>query len=340
MVNIRHVLAVGWMFFAGYTLAVPAQELKIAHLGECPLEAGTVIQDCRLGYRTFGRPNSTNSNVIVLPTWASGRSEQAVPLIGQLLDTSKYFVIVIDALANGVSSSPSNSTLQPRMKFPQITIHDMVVAEHLMLSKEFHLKHVYGIVGLSMGGMQTFEWAVTYPEFMDKIVPIVGSTRLPSYDLILWQTEIDAIKNDPAWMAGNYSKNPGVVAQAQLTMLTQLTPAAVNAQIVHGEIPQARIASTGLMDANDHIRQAEAMMSLDISRVTGGDIEAAAKRVKAKALVIVSAQDQTVTPQPALDFARMLNAQTLIFDSICGHTAPTCEHDKTYAAVNSFLAQN
>ena len=336
----RNVLAGGLLLICFSALTARGQELKVAHLGECPLESGRSIQDCQLGYRTFGQLNTTRSNVVVLPTWASGRSEQAVPIIGRLVDTSKYYVVVIDALANGVSSSPSNSRLQPKMKFPAITIHDMVVAEHLFLTKELRLDHVQAVMGLSMGGMQTFEWIVTYPDFMDKAIPIVGSTKLASYDLVLWQTEIDAIKNDPAWMEGNYTKNPAVLAETRLGVLTRTTPAAVNAQISHGEIPQQRISATGVMDANDHIRQAEAMIALDVSKATDGNMAEAAKRVKAQVFVIVSAQDHTVTPQPALDFAKMLNAKTLIFDSICGHEAPTCDLAKTSVAVNSFLGEH
>jgi homoserine O-acetyltransferase/O-succinyltransferase len=316
-----------------------AQELKIAHLGDCPLENHDAIKDCQLGYRTFGALNESKSNVIVFPMWASGRSELVVPLVGpgKFLDSSKYYVIVIDAFANGVSSSPSNSTQQPRMAFPQITIHDMVVAEHKLLTEEFHLDHVFAVLGQSMGGMQTFDWIVSYPEFMDKAIPIVGSTKLASYDLILWQAEIEAVKRDPAWMGGNYKQNPSVPGDARIAALTLTTPAYVNAQIHNGELPQRSVPGAVAMDANDHIRQAEAMIALDVSKGSNGSMEQAAERVKAKVFIIVSKQDHTVTPGPALEFAKLLNAPTLVIDSPCGHLATSCEMAQVAAAVANFL---
>ena len=98
-------------------MGVVAQEQQFAALGDFKLKSGEVIRDCRIGYRTFGRLNEQKSNAIVLPTWASGTSEQLKSNIGpgRLMNSEKYFVIAIDALGNGVSSSPSNSKLQPRM---------------------------------------------------------------------------------------------------------------------------------------------------------------------------------------------------------------------------------
>src|SRR6266436_6381313 len=105
-----------------------AQEQQFARLGDFKLESGEVIRDCRIGYRTFGTLNTNQSNAVLFPTWALGTTEQLIGSIGsnKLVDSTKYYVIAVDALANGVSSSPSNSRLQPRMKFPKVTIRDMV----------------------------------------------------------------------------------------------------------------------------------------------------------------------------------------------------------------------
>ena len=97
------------------------QEQQFADLGDFRLESGAVIRECRVGYRTFGKLADDKSNVIVFPTWASGTTEQAKSDIGpgKLFDSDKFFVVAIDALGNGVSSSPSNSKAQPRMSFYQ-----------------------------------------------------------------------------------------------------------------------------------------------------------------------------------------------------------------------------
>ena len=323
--------------------SVSAQEQQFARLGDLKLESGEILRDCRVGYRTFGSLNSSKSNVIVVPTWASGTTEQLKSNFGpgKLIDSGKYFVVAIDALGNGVSSSPSNSTLQPRMSFPGFTLRDSVNTQHELLTKILNLNHVKAIVGISMGGMQTFQWLVSYPDFMDQGIPIVGSPRLAAYDLLLWQAQIDAIMNDRRWNNGNYSVNPARAAEFEFGALLLTTPDDYNKKMtrqkVLEELKKAREANGGGFDANDKIRQDQAMMALDVSEPFGGSMERAAAQVKAKVFVVVAKFDHVVTPGPALEFARLINAKVLELQSDCGHQAPSCEGQKVNAAVAEFL---
>ena len=93
----------------------------------------------------------------------------------------------------------------------------------------------------------------------------------------------------------------------------------------------------GGSDANNKIRQCEAMMGIDVSDRFGGSMDAAARAVKAKVLVIVARQDHVVTPQPAIEFGRKLGAQVIVLESDCGHLANGCEAKTVVAAVNGFL---
>ncbi|HJX92582.1 MAG TPA: alpha/beta fold hydrolase [Pyrinomonadaceae bacterium] len=326
-------------------LSVTAQEQQFAELGDFKLQSGEVIRDCRIGYRVFGQLNSGKSNAIVFPTWAGGTTDQLKSQIGpgKLIDSNEYFVIAVDAIGNGVSSSPSNSKLQPRMSFPKFTLQDSVNSQYELVTKLLKLKHVKAIVGVSMGGMQTFQWLVSYPDFMDVAIPIVGSPRLAAYDLLLWQAQIDAIMNDRDWNNGNYTVNPARAPEFEFGALLLTTPDEYNKKMsrqqILEELRKAREAKGGGFDANDKIRQDQAMMALDVSEPFGGSMEKAAARVRARVFVVASRFDHVVTPGPALEFAKMINAKVLVLEGECGHLAPGCEYQKVNPVVQEFLRQ-
>jgi homoserine O-acetyltransferase len=327
------------------SISASAQEQRFGELGDFKLTSGEVIRDCRIGYRLFGKLNADKSNAIVIPTWASGTTEQLIYNIGpgRLLDSDKYFVIAIDALGNGISSSPSNSKRQPRMSFPKFTMQDTVNSQYQLVTGVLKLNHVKAVVGISMGGMQTFQWVVSYPDFMDKAVPIVGSPRLAAYDLLHWQSQIDAIMNDRDWKNGEYTVNPARAAEFEFGEIFLTTPDHYNKQMsrqkVLEELKKAGEAKGGGFDANDKIRQVQAMMALDVTEPFAGSMERAVAQVKAKVFVVVARFDHVVTPGPALEFAQLLKAGVLVLEGDCGHLANSCESEKVNSAVAEFLNQ-
>lgn len=319
-----------------------AQEQQFANIGDLKLEKGGVIRECRIGYRTFGTLAADRSNVIVFPTWASGTTEQLKSNFGpgRLIDSTRYFVVAIDALGNGVSSSPSNSKLQPRMRFPQFTLRDTVESQHVLLTRVLKIDRVKAVVGISMGGMQAFQWLVSYPNFMEKAIPIVGSPRLAPYDLMHWQAQLEALMRDRDWKGGNYTVNPSRDLDFAFGELLLTSPADYNRrktrEQVFADLAKAR-ADAHRFDANDKIRQVQAMMQLDVSEGFGGSLERAAQAIKAQVFVVVAKQDHVVTPEPAVQFASLLGAQLLNLEGDCGHLATGCEAQRLNAAVAEFL---
>jgi homoserine O-acetyltransferase len=311
---------------------------QLANLGVCKLESGQQIENCQLGYRTFGKLNAAGSNAVLFPTWFSGTTADIVGLVGagKDVDPAKYFVIAVDALGDGVSSSPSNSKTQPRMKFPAFTIRDMVHAEYRLATETLHLKHLHAVMGISMGGMQTFEWMVDYPDFMDIAIPIVGSTRLTSHDLLLWHAEEDAIKADPGWHGGNYDKNPKMPELDILHTMNLTTPSGYNEQVPRDKFA-ATYAGYGSIsfDINNWLYQLEAMIHHDVAH--GGSMEDAARKVRAKVLVVPSQQDHMVNPEPALEFAKRIGAKVYLIHSECGHLGPNCDAGKVDPVLAAFL---
>jgi len=324
-----------------------AQELHFADLGDFRLESGAAIHNCRVGYRTFGKLNAAKSNAVLFPTWFGGTTEDLISLIGpgKLIDSSQYFVIAVDALGDGVSTSPSNSDTQARMKFPALAIRDMVNSQHRLAQDVLHLPHLRAVMGISMGGMQTFQWMVAYPDFMDCAIPLVGSPKLTSYDLLLWQTGIHAIEGDANWKGGDYTSPPeaGLRTRADIEALAIQTPAYRVAHTRPADFQKfldaEESASIHGFDANNWIRQAQAMMAHDVSRPFAGDMSEAAAAVKARVLVVVGLQDHMVNPTPARAFARLLHARALELDSDCGHLVIICEEAKIGAKIAEFLGQ-
>lgn len=322
-----------------------AQETaKFAQLGDFRLENGEIIRDCRIGYRTFGELNREKSNAVLFPTWFTGTTNDLIDQVGpgKLIDSSQYFVIAVDALGNGVSSSPSNSETQARLRFPQFSIRDMVNTQYRLITEELKIPHLHAVIGISMGGMQVFQWIVSYPEFVDKAIPIVGSPRLTAYDLLLWQTQINAIEESAKWNQGEYTGRPGIKTLGGIMALAITTPQNVNESTTRSQFPQFMALwerLTQAFDVNDRYRQMQAMMEHDISRAFSGSMERAAAAVRADLLIVVASQDHTVNPQPALDFARLLRATVINLQGDCGHLATVCEKDKLIPVISRFLKE-
>jgi homoserine O-acetyltransferase len=324
---------------------VAAQALKIASLGDFRLENGQTIQDLKIGYRTLGKLNRQRSNAVLFPTWFTGTTKQLVGFVGpgKLVDRSKYFVVLVDALGDGVSSSPSNSRTQPRMQFPKFNIRDMVKSQHDLVTRVLGIHHLHAVLGISMGGMQTFQWMVSYPGFMDEAIPIVGSPELTSYDLLLWTAELHAIEYAKDWNDGDYTAPPAQAMDtvADIHTLNLTTPTYRLEHTAPVGFPaflaDAENSTLKSFDANNWVRQLQAMMADDVAAPFGGSMEKAASVVRAKVLVIPSAQDHMVNPHAALNFAKLIHAQVFTLTSDCGHLAVGCEQSQVNQVVSAFL---
>ncbi len=323
----------------------PDGKQQIANLGTCTLASGQTIQDCRVGYRTFGSLNAARDNAVIMPSWLNGRSEDLVPLFGaaqtptRLVDTSKFFGIAFDAFGDGVSSSPSNSRRQPGPDFPLFTMEDMARAQYRVLTETLHLTHIHAVTGLSMGAHQVFAWAVLYPKFLDIAVSIVGSPQATPFDLLSKQIAVDAIQSDPAFLGGRYTTEPPLKLANELGTLMVAAPGFRNQQVTRDQFPAwlAKIESPQRQDANDRISQLQAILHHDV--LHGRTIAQAAREANVRFLVIVAAEDRMVTPQPSLDWAAAIHAETYISPGTCAHLIMECDAPAVSERVQAFLAR-
>lgn len=334
--NTRMVL--GILLSLASQCAIAQNPPQKADLGDCRLTSGSVIENCFVTYRVFGELNDARDNAILAPTWFGGKSEGWMSYLGSeaYIDTTEFFVIVADAFGNGSSSSPSNSASQSGADFPEVSIRDMVESHHRLLTEHLGISKLHAVIGISMGGMQAFEWSVAYPEFAALVVPVVGSPRLGAYDLYLWEGMLNAIDRN----RGRPESQKETAADiAPLLLLVGSTPEKVDETQPSGadSVLAAMERQATTIDFENMAIQLKAMISHDISRHTDLDLAKAASLIKAKMLIVYSPDDHVVTPYPAETFSRLAGVQTLSVPSECGHGVTECEKKRIGQTIQAFL---
>jgi homoserine O-acetyltransferase len=195
--------------------AAPAPERHKFTLHNFKTESGAVLPEAHIVYGTYGTLNADRSNAVLLPSHYMANltgygfliKSDAYP--GGALDTSKLFLVTSELFGNGRSSSPSNTPAPfdgPR--FPVMTIRDNVNAVHQLLTEELHIQHLRAVIGFSMGAQQAFQWAVSYPTFMDKAVATSGTAKTYGHGIVRLEGQIAALTADPAFLNGDYKSEP------------------------------------------------------------------------------------------------------------------------------------
>jgi homoserine O-acetyltransferase len=221
-INLRFVPLIVALFtiqFA-HAQAAPAELEPVQHefiIKDFKTESGTVLPQAHVVYGTYGKLNSKGDNVILLPSHYMAEMHGYAWLIGpgKALDPDKLFLVTSELFGNGRSSSPSN-TPEPLHgpRFPLTSIRDNVQAVHRLLTEQLHVKHLRAVIGFSMGAQQAFQWAVSYPEFMDGIVATSGTAKTYGHGIVRLEGEIAALTADAAFEGGDYKTQPTKGIQA------------------------------------------------------------------------------------------------------------------------------
>lgn len=336
----KNIILVCFLFSFITILAQSPQQFS--NIGDLVLENNDTILNCRIGYRTIGKLKEDKSNIIIYPTWFSGTSEQIIPLIAKdkLIDGDGFFIVIIDALGNGISSSPNNSPLQGGSEFPEFTIRDMVNSQYLFLKKEFNVDKIYGAIGGSMGSLQVLEWAASYPDFVNKVVAYSSSPKVTSNDLLVWYTRVNIIDS---YKRLNASEKQ---IQRLLSMQTQLlarTPDYLANNIDEDNFekyferfdsePNERFTS------DNYRSQLKAMIAHNIYSPFGNSVDETIKHMKSEIFLIVSRTDNLLHPKTAIEFAEKSGAKIMILDNDYGHLAVGHELQRCADQINKFFMQ-
>ncbi len=273
-------------------------DYELISIGEFKLAEGGTIPNLKLAVRTLGILNEDKSNAILIPTWFSGTSkimEDAYVGSGRALDPSKYYIVIVNQIGNGLSTSPWNADESiAKSKFPNVRIEDDVKAQHTLLTTHFGIEKLELVVGGSMGAQQTYEWAVRYPDFMKRAAPIAGYAKNTDHDFIFTRTLMDTITSDPAFKDGEYDSIDSMKAALSrhgdiwnvIGYSTEMWRKELWKQL---GFENALSFSEGFtqayfqpMDPNTLLRCAWKWQRGDVSRNTGGDLKAALGRIKCK----------------------------------------------------------
>jgi homoserine O-acetyltransferase/O-succinyltransferase len=267
--------------------------------------SGETLPELRLHYRTLGKPEkdaqgkTTNAVLIMHGTTGSGaqfiRPEFAGELFGkdQLLDATKFFIVLPDGIGHGKSSEPSDGM---HAKFPHYGYLDMVEADYQLLTEGLAVNHARLVMGTSMGGMHTWLWGEMYPDFMDALMPLASlPTQISGRNRGWRRIVIDAIRNDPAWNGGEYkTQPPSLHTAAQMLWFMSSNPVlrqkeapalAKTDEILNKFVEQIVKAD----DANDVLYAVEASHDYD----PGPNLE----KISAPLLAINSADDLINPPE-------------------------------------------
>src|SRR5436190_4838548 len=320
-------------------------------------ESGGVLPEAHLVYTTLGRLNAAGDNAILLPShymanftgynWLIGRAPE------RALDPARDFLVLTELFGNGRSSSPSN-TPEPLHgpRFPITTIRDNVAAVHRLLTQELRVNHLRAVIGFSMGAEQAFQWAVSYPTFMDAIVATSGTAKCYGHGYVRLEGQIAALTTDPAWRDGDYTTPPGKGLEAfglvwagwlysqewwRRELWRSNTPAGTTFEQVWQGFRKRFSA-----DANDYILQARTWQRHDVGTTPGfdGDTEHALRSIKTRVLYMPSETDLYFPITDArYEQAFIGNVTFLPIPSLWGHTAGAASNPADLKFLNEQIAK-
>lgn len=324
-------------------------------LGGFVLQSGYTLPDARLAYKTRGTLNDAKDNAILLPHMYTGTAAFMETFIGEgrPLDPDKWFLILPAQIGSGFGSSPS-TTPPPwdRGAFPPVSVADDVAAQHRLVREHLGIEQLALVSGWSMGGMQTYEWAVRHPEMLSRAVPFAANARTPDHCRVFCDLHMEALRSDPAFAGGFYERSSdvalGLRRHAQAFALVGATPDMYRERAwselgfaSYDDFVKGFVHAYFLpMDPNNLLCQARKWRDGDIGWAPGDDTASALARITAATTVVAFKGDQFFPPENMEDDARLVpNATFKTLGSVWGHFTMFCLREEDAAEIDAVYAE-
>jgi homoserine O-acetyltransferase len=268
-------------------------------------KSGETLPELKQHYTTIGTiardatGRVTNAVLIMHGTGGTGRAflrEQFAGVLfgrGQLLDATKYFIILPDGIGHGASSKPSDGM---HARFPHYDYDDMVEAQYRLVTEKLNVNHLRLVMGTSMGGMQTWVWGETHPDFVSALMPLASlPVEIAGRNRMMRRMVIDSIRNDPQWQGGEYKQQPHGLASAIYTLVFMVSspmqwqkqaPTREAADKFFDQMVQNYLRQ---FDANDMLYQFDASRNYNPAPLL--------EKIKAPLVAVNSADDQVNPPE-------------------------------------------
>lgn len=353
-------------------------------------ESGATIKNVKVGWESYGTLNADKSNVILITHFFSGTSHaagkyresdpaagywDAIIGPGKAIDTNKYFVISSDTLANANWHNPDVITTGPAsinpetgkpygLDFPVVTIGDFVEVQKQLLDS-LGIEKLHAVIGASMGSFQALEWAVRYPERVERLVHVIGAARMDAWTVAALEKWALPIRLDPNWNGGNYYEGERPLAGLSATMLN-ITQDAMHPAIYQASFPNFKVLDEGARkDIRTLPKLSQTLAARALARAKTQDansvlylvrasqlftvgmqenFSAALDNIQAKVLLMPASNDLLLRPEPVRQLAKTLKekgkrVEVSEIEGIWGHLDGIFSIASQADTIEQFLAQ-
>lgn len=310
------------------------QRLELFQLGDLTLQSGHTLPHAQVAYVTCGALNAAGDNAILFPTYYTGTHRENLALVGpgRALDPAHYFIVIVNLLGNGESSSPSNHPTQGGAQFPHVSLLDNVSAQWRLL-EHLRIERLALALGWSMGAQQAYHHAALFPERVQRLLAVCGSARTAPHNWVFLEGVKAALEADAAFEGGNYREPPlkGLAAFGRVYAGWAYSQTFFRERLYEQlgyASPQALLSAWArehqAYDANDLLCALSSWQRADISdnALYGGDLPKALAAIEARTIVMPCSTDLYFPPEDSrIEVQLLRHAELRILESKFGHVA-------------------